>query len=206
MIISKLRNTSSIPELITIFIAINFIFQVSYKIGFLGTFGFWTITLFNPIEIMFGNVEILIIYILIFSYIIGTQNTSGILYGIACVTLFPFLSNVIISGEFNIPSYCIFGIFIGLLGLVLKKYAIDTANELTMLVLIFMIAPLLYGAIYGIRFQTSSLAEMEYKTEDKIEIRYILDKFSDSFITIDKDKTNIKIIKIENSKQIKIRK
>lgn len=66
MIIEKLKSISSITELVSVFIIINFIVQVSFKVGFLNVYGYWTISLFNPIEIMFGNLELMLIYILIF--------------------------------------------------------------------------------------------------------------------------------------------
>lgn len=86
MIIEKIKSTSSITELVSIFITINFIVQVSFKVGFLSIYGYWTISLFNPIEIMFGNLEIMLIYVLIFSSIIYEKSLIQMMTMILCIT------------------------------------------------------------------------------------------------------------------------
>lgn len=205
MIITKLSETKSLPELITIFIALNFIIQLSYKIGLFGNYGFWIVTLFNPIEIMLGSVELLIIYILIFSYIIKEDSLLDNLFGIISITIAPYISQLIYTGKFLIPSYAIFGIFIGLTGYCLKKFAINTKSELPLLIIIFMISPLIFGLFSSSRLDINDLPKLELETKNQVETRYIIGNFSDNFITINNNKSNIQIVKTEDAGKILIK-
>src|SRR5690606_34350786 len=147
MLIEKLSNIDSLPEMVSIFVALNFIVQISFKLGFLYNYGYWSIALFNPIEIMFGNLELLLIYILIFSYIYSEEYVIPIIIGILTVTVVPFLSAWLYGAEFGLPPFAIFGIVIGFFGIILKKKAINTELEVSTIIVLLILLPLLYGVI-----------------------------------------------------------
>jgi len=204
MLIEKLSNIDSLPEMVSIFVALNFIVQISFKLGFLYNYGYWSIALFNPIEIMFGNLELLLIYILIFSYIYSEEYVIPIIIGILTVTVVPFLSAWLYGAEFGLPPFAIFGIVIGFFGIILKKKAINTELEVSTIIVLLILLPLLYGVIIASHLQINELAEIRITEGNTVEQWFIIDKFSDSFLTINKDKTAIKIIKLDQPKVINL--
>ncbi|OTU44244.1 hypothetical protein CAT37_09405 [Acinetobacter pittii] len=201
MIIEKIKSTSSITELVSIFITINFIVQVSFKVGFLSIYGYWTISLFNPIEIMFGNLEIMLIYILIFSSIIYERSLIQMMTMILCITFFPYIVPMIMQKIF-LPPLSIFGMVIGLIGIFITKVAKqNSTSEISSLTTLLIIAPLLFGAYLGNMLDTKKLSEITLN-EKNIEKWFILDKFSDNFLLINESKSKLKTIKIEDLKEI----
>lgn len=204
MLIRKLSNIDSLPEIVSIFIALNFVVQISFKLGFLYNYGYWSIALFNPIEIMFGNLELLLIYILIFSYIYSEEYVIPIIIGILTVTVVPFLSSWLYGAGFDLPPFAIFGIVIGFVGIILKKKAINTELEVSTIIVLLILLPLLYGMIIATNLQTNELAEIRITEGNTVEQWFIIDKFSDSFLTINEDKTAIKIIKLDEPKAINL--
>lgn len=204
MLLRKLSTINSLTEIISIFVALNFVVQVSFKLGFLYSYGHWSIALFNPIEIMFGNLEVLLIYILIFSYVYSEKLIAPIIFGIFSVTVAPFVSTWIYGGSFSLPPMSIFGIVIGILGIFLKKMAIDTKLELPTIIILLIILPLLYGLIISTNLKIDQLAEIKITEGEVVEQWFIIDKFSDSFLTINEDKNAIKIIKLDQPKAIQL--
>ncbi|WP_075382529.1 hypothetical protein [Acinetobacter pittii] len=201
MIIEKLKSTSSITELVSIFITINFIVQVSFKVGFLSIYGYWTISLFNPIEIMFGNLEIMLIYVLIFSSIIYEKSLIQMMTMILCITVFPYIIPMIMQKIF-LPPLSIFGMVIGLIGIFITKVAKqNSTSEISSLTTLLIIAPLLFGAYLGNMLDIKKLAEITLN-EKNLEKWFILDKFSDNFLLINENKSKLKTIKIEDIKEI----
>ncbi|MCE6000298.1 hypothetical protein KWF86_08035 [Acinetobacter pittii] len=201
MIIEKIKSTSSITELVSIFITINFIVQVSFKVGFLSIYGYWTISLFNPIEIMFGNLEIMLIYVLIFSSIIYEKSLIQMMTMILCITVFPYIIPMIMQKIF-LPPLSIFGMVIGLIGIFITKVAKqNSTSEISSLTTLLIIAPLLFGAYLGNMLDIKKLAEITLN-EKNLEKWFILDKFSDNFLLINENKSKLKTIKIEDIKEI----
>ncbi|WP_326938924.1 hypothetical protein [Acinetobacter pittii] len=201
MIIEKIKSTSSITELVSIFITINFIVQVSFKVGFLSIYGYWTISLFNPIEIMFGNLEIMLIYVLIFSSIIYEKSLIQMMTMILCITVFPYIIPMIMQ-KFFLPPLSIFGMVIGLIGIFITKVAKqNSTSEISSLTTLLIIAPLLFGAYLGNMLDIKKLAEITLN-EKNLEKWFILDKFSDNFLLINENKSKLKTIKIEDIKEI----
>lgn len=205
MIIDKIKTTNSIPEMVTLFITINFIVQISYKFGFLAPYGNWTLSLFSPIELMIGNLELIFFYIMIFTGIIYENAFSAILKSILFITVFPFIGVWIYTGNFTIPASSFFAIFIGLVGFVLKKVKQSSTNEIFLFVVLLCVAPMLYGVFSSLNLQKKSLAIIELK-EQETEKWYILDKFSDSFLLVNEKNNSLKIVKIEDAKKIQIKK
>ncbi|MDC5394071.1 hypothetical protein OHW68_09275 [Acinetobacter baumannii] len=203
MIIDKIKNTNSIPEMVTLFITINFIVQTSYKFGFLAPYGNWTMSLFSPTELMFGNLELIFFYIMIFTGIIYEKAFSAILTSILLITVIPFIGVWIITGNFTIPASSFFAIVIGILGYFLKIVEKDSTNEIFLFVVLLCAAPLIYGAFSSLNLQKKSLAVIELK-EQETEKWYILDKFSDSFLLVNEQNNRLKIVKIEDSNNIQI--
>lgn len=199
MLIEKLKKIDSLGEMITIFIAINFVVQISFKVGFLNHFGYWSIALFNPIEIMFGNLHLLLIYILIFSYIFSEEYVIMMIWGILAVTVIPFISAKLYGYSFDIQPLYIFGIIIGVFGILLKKLAMGTHLELSTIIILICLCPLLYGIFEAESLHTNELSQIKITKGDTVEQWFIIDKFSDSFLTLNKDKTTIKIIKLDQA-------
>lgn len=199
MLIEKLKKIDSLGEMISIFIAINFIVQISFKVGFLNHFGYWSIALFNPIEIMFGNLQLLLIYILIFSYIYSEESVITMIIGILIVTVIPFISAWLYGAGFDIQPLYIFGIIVGVFGILLKKIAIGTHLELGTIIIILCLFPLLYGVFAARSLHVDELSQIGITKGDTVEQWFIIDKFSDSFLTISKDKTTLKIIKLDQA-------
>lgn len=197
LLMQKLNKIDSLPEMISLFIALNFVVQISFKLGFLSSYGYWSIALFNPIEIMFGNLELLLIYILIFAYIYSEKTIFSMVLGVITVTIVPFISSWIYGAGFNLPSTAIFGIVIGFFGILLKTKAINTNLEIMTIIILLIVLPHLYGLITANQLKTNQLAEITITEEDTVEQWFIIDKFSDSFLTINKDKTTLKIIKLD---------
>ena len=204
MLIAKLSKIDSLPEMISIFVALNFVVQISFKLGFLSSYGYWSIALFNPIEIMLGNLELLLIYILIFSYIFNEDHVIPIIMGILTITVAPFLSSWLYGAGFNISPLALFGIVIGSVGIVLKKKWINTSLEMPTIVVLLIAFPLLYGLITASNLQVDKLAKIKITEGNTVEQWFIIDKFSDSFLTINSDKTAIKIIKLDQPKAINL--
>ncbi|WP_288387673.1 hypothetical protein [uncultured Acinetobacter sp.] len=205
MIIDKIKNINSIPEMVTLFITINFIVQTSYKYGFLSNYGNWTLSLFSPIELMFGNLELIMLYIMIFTGIIYEKAFSVIITSILSLTIYPYIGVWIYTGTFTIPVTSIFAIAIGLIGFGLKIVEKNTTQEIFLLVILLCIAPLLYGLNSSKNSSSENLALVELK-EKQIEKWYILDKFSDSFLLVNEKNNSLKIVKIEETKTIQIMK
>lgn len=203
MIIDKIKNSNSIPEMVTLFITINFIVQISYKFGFLAPYGNWTLSLFSPTELMIGNLELIFFYIMIFTGIIYEKAFSAILKSILFITVIPFIGIWIITGNFTIPASSFFAIVIGILGYFLKIVEKDSTNEIFLFVVLLCAAPLIYGAFSSLNLQKKSLAIIELK-EQESEKWYILDKFSDSFLLVNEKNNRLKIVKIEDTKNIQI--
>lgn len=204
MIIDKIKTSNSIPEMVTLFITINFIVQISYKFGFLANYGYWTLSLFSPIELMLGNLELIFIYIMIFTGIIYENAFSKILSLILSLSIYPYISVWIYTGNFAIPVLSIFAIVIGILGFFLKKVKEDSTHEIFLFVVLLSVAPLIYGAYFSKNLQVRNLALMELK-EQETEKWYILDKFSDSFLLVNEKNNSLKIVKIEDTKKIQIK-
>ncbi|MDO7534989.1 hypothetical protein Q5113_05355 [Acinetobacter pittii] len=203
MIIDKIKNTNSIPEMVTLFITINFIVQTSYKFGFLAPYGNWTLSLFSPTELMFGNLELIFFYIMIFTGIIYENAFSAILKSILFITVFPFIRVWIYTGNFTIPSSSFFAIVVGLVGYFLKNVKEDSTIEIFLFVVLLCAAPLIYGAFSSLNLQKKNLAVIELK-EQESEKWYILEKFSDSFLLVNEKNNSLKIVKIEETKTIQI--
>lgn len=203
MIIDKIKNTNSIPEMVTLFITINFIVQTSYKFGFLTNYGNWTLSLFSPIELMVGNLELILLYIMIFTGIIYEEAFSAIITSILSLTIYPYISVWIYTGAFTIPVTSIFAIVIGLIGFLLKNVEQDTTHEIFLFVVLLCIAPLFYGLNSNKNSPSENLALVELK-EKETEKWYILDKFSDSFLLVNEKNNSLKIVKIEETKRIQI--
>ncbi len=201
MIIEKLKSISSITELVSVFIIINFIVQVSFKVGFLNVYGHWTISLFNPIEIMFGNLELMLIYILIFSSIIYEKSLAQMVYMVLCITILPYIIPMLLH-KYYLSPLSIYGVIIGLMGIFITKFAKqNSTSEIASLTILLIIAPLLFGIYLNNRLNTNDLSFINLKDQTS-EKWFILDKFSDSFLLINEDKSKLKIIKIEEQKSI----
>lgn len=203
MIIDKIKNSNSIPEMVTLFITINFIVQISYKFGFLAPYGNWTLSLFSPIELMLGNLQLIFIYIMIFTGIIFEVSISKIITSILCFTIVPYISVWIYTGDFKIPVTSIFAIVIGIVGFVLKSIKHDTTLEIFLFVVLLCIVPLFYGLNSNSNSPKENLALIELKDQEA-EKWYILDKFSDSFLLVNEKNNSLKIVKIEDTKKIQI--
>ena len=204
MIIDKIKNTNSIPEMVTLFITINFIVQTSYKFGFLAPYGNWTLSLFSPIELMMGNLDLIFFYIMIFTGIIYEKAFSAILKSILWITVIPFIGIWIYTGNFTIPASSIVAIAIGIVGFFLKNVEKDSTNEIYLFVVLLCISPLIYGAYSSKSLQIKTLASIELK-EQETEKWYILEKFSDSFLLVNEKNNSLKIVKIEDTKKIQIK-
>src|SRR5690606_40247822 len=96
------------------------------------------------------------------------------------------------------------GIVIGFFGIILKKKAINTELEVSTIIVLLILLPLLYGVIIASHLQINELAEIRITEGNTVEQWFIIDKFSDSFLTINKDKTAIKIIKLDQPKVINL--
>ncbi|MCE5997381.1 MULTISPECIES: hypothetical protein [Acinetobacter calcoaceticus/baumannii complex] len=203
MIIDKIKNTNSIPEMVTLFITINFIVQISYKFGFLANYGNWTLSLFSPIELMMGNLQLIFFYIMIFTGIIHEKAFLTILNTILCITVFPFISVWIYTGNFTIPASSYFAIVIGIVGFILKKVEKDSTIEIFLFVVLLCIAPMIYGFISSKNLPRQNLSLIELK-EQETEKWYILEKFSDSFLLVNEKNNSLKIVKIEETRKIHI--
>ncbi|MFW1892183.1 MULTISPECIES: hypothetical protein [Acinetobacter] len=203
MIIDKIKTTNSIAEMVTLFITFNFIVQTSYKFGFLSNYGNWTLSLFSPIELMFGNLELIFLYIMIFTGIIHEKAFSTIITSIISITIYPYISVLIYTGNFTIPVTSIFAIVIGIIGFILKNVEQDTTLETFLFVVLLCIAPLFYGLNSSKNLPMKNLASIELK-EQESENWYILDKFSDSFLLVNEKNNTLKIVKIEETKAIQI--
>lgn len=201
MIIDKIKNINSIPEMVTFFITINFIVQISYKFGFLTPYGNWTLSLFSPIELMIGNLELIFFYIMIFTGIIYEKAFSAILKSILFITVIPFIGVWIYTGNFTIPASSFFAIVIGIIGFFLKNVEKDSTDEIYLFVVLLCVAPLIYGAYSSKSLQMKTLTLIELK-EQVTENWYILDKFSDSFLLVNEKNNTLKIVKIEDAKNI----
>ncbi|KQE43967.1 hypothetical protein APD45_03800, partial [Acinetobacter baumannii] len=141
MFLEKIKSAESIPEMITLFITFNFIIQTSYKFGFLSSYGYWTISLYNPIEIMFGNLEMILTYILVFTYVIYDKFTIGSLVGILTTFIVPFISQFIYTGIFYIPKFSYFAIAIGIFGIALKNTKNNDLLETSLFSILLCILP-----------------------------------------------------------------
>lgn len=203
MIIDKIKTSNTIPEMVTLFITINFIVQISYKFGFLARYGNWTLSLFSPIELMMGNLDLIFFYIMIFTGIIYEKAFSAILTSILCITVFPFVGVWIWTGNITIPSSSFFAIVVGLVGYFLKNVKNDSTSEIFLFVVLLCVAPIFYGVFSSLNLQNKSLAIIELK-EQETEKWYILDKFSDSFLLVNENNNSLKIVKIEDAKKIQI--
>ncbi|KCY45463.1 hypothetical protein J715_4366 [Acinetobacter baumannii 1571545] len=204
MFLEKIKSAESIPEMITLFITFNFIIQTSYKFGFLSSYGYWTISLYNPIEIMFGNLEMILTYILVFTYVIYDKFTIGSLVGILTTFIVPFISQFIYTGIFYIPKFSYFAIAIGIFGIALKNTKNNDLLETSLFSILLCILPLVYGVYENNSLKVEKLAKatLNVKTEKEW---FILDKFSDNFLLIDKDKDDLKVVKINDLENINIK-
>ncbi|WP_119689278.1 hypothetical protein [Acinetobacter nosocomialis] len=204
MFLEKIKSAESIPEMITLFITFNFIIQTSYKFGFLSSYGYWTISLYSPIEIMFGNLEMILTYILVFTYVIYDKFTIGSLIGIFTTFIVPFLSQFIYTGIFHIPIFSYFAIAIGVFGIALKSTKNNNLIETSLFSILLCILPLLYGFYENNSLKVEKLAKATLNVTTDNEW-FILDKFSDNFLLINKDKDDLKVVKINDLKNINIK-
>ena len=204
MFVEKIKSTDSIPEMITLFITFNFIIQTSYKFGFLSSYGYWTISLYNPIEIMFGNLELILTYILVFTYVIYDKFTISSLIGILITFIVPFISQFIFTGIFHIPTFSYFAITIGISGIILKKIKDNDFAETSLFSILLCILPMVYGIYenHSLKVDKLTKATLNISTDKEW---YILDKFSDNLILISKDKNDLKVVKINDLKTINIK-
>ncbi|MDO7442355.1 hypothetical protein ACT44R_15580 [Acinetobacter baumannii] len=204
MFLEKIKSAESIPEMITLFITFNFIIQTSYKFGFLSSYGYWTISLYNPIEIMFGNLEMILTYILVFTYVIYDKFTIGSLVGILTTFIVPFMSQFIYTGIFYIPKFSYFAIAIGIFGIALKNTKNNDLLETSLFSILLCILPLVYGVYENNSLKVEKLAKATLNVTTDKEW-FILDKFSDNFLLINKDKDDLKVVKINDLENINIK-
>lgn len=88
------------------------------------------------------------------------------------------------------------------MGIFITKFAKqNSTSEIASLTILLIIAPLLFGIYLSNRLNTKELSFINLKDQTS-EKWFILDKFSDSFLLINEDKTELKIIKIEEQKSI----
>lgn len=199
--ISNRFSTSSLSEIITISIACIFTIQISYKFGFYSSYNQeWILSLFSPIDILFSNFNLILIYIFSFVYIeriVNAENenkTSLAINGL--VMIISSYAYALYKGAISpyfIGIMC--AIFICSIGII-KAEKVTTKIFFLLGALIFI--PMVYGSLDANKTTIANLPKVNLK-DDQNDWR-LLDKYSEKIITIKNSskETKVKEIKIVN--------
>ncbi|KCZ16573.1 hypothetical protein K036_3991 [Acinetobacter baumannii 42057_5] len=136
-----------------------------------------------------------------FSSIIYEKSLAQMVYMVLCITILPYIIPMLLH-KYYLSPLSIYGVIVGLMGIFITKFAKqNSTSEIASLTILLIIAPLLFGIHLNNRLNTNDLSFINLKDQTS-EKWFILDKFSDSFLLINEDKSKLKIIKIEEQKSI----